>query len=118
MYRADLRRGELYWVDWNPARGSEQAGRRPALIVSADAGNRNERYPLLIVAAVSTALRDIVTHVVLQPGTTNGLTQTSSVKCEQLMTISKGRLREKLGQITADELAMVDAALLRSLGIR
>jgi mRNA interferase MazF len=116
-FRGDIRRGELYWADWTPARGSEQAGRRPALVVGADAGNRNERYPLTMVVAVSTAHRDILTHVVLDPTPENGLREASSAKCEQVMTISKERLLDRLGRVTDAELARIDIALKRALGI-
>ena len=116
-FRTDIRRGELYWVDWMPARGSEQAGHRPALVVGADAGNRNERYPLTIVVAVSTTRRDILTHVVLEPDVENGLQERSSAKCEQVMTVSKDRLQERIGQVNDEDLAKVEAALKRALSL-
>ena len=114
-FRNDIRRGEIYWLDWTPARGSEQAGRRPALIVGSDAANRNERYPLTIVVAVSTAQRDILTHVVLEPDAENGLRERSAVKCEQLLTVSKDRMQAKIGQIDAASLRQVETALKRAM---
>ena len=110
-------RGEIYWIDWNPARGSEQAGRRPALIVQTDAANTNPRYPNTIVAAVSTSGRAIGTHVPLTPSAQNGLPSRSFVKCEQLITISKSRLQARLGQIDPVELAQIDTALRQSLDL-
>lgn len=112
-----IKRGEIYWVDWNPARGSEQAGRRPALIVQTDAANTNPRYPNTIVAAVSTSGRAIATHIPLTPSAQNGLPAPSFVKCEQLFTLSKSRLQSRLGQIEPAELAQVDAALRQSLDL-
>ncbi len=112
-----IRRGEIYWVDWNPARGSEQAGRRPALIVGTDAGNANARYPNTIVAAISTSGRPIATHVPLTPSARNGLAAPSFVKCEQLVTISKDRLGARIGHIEAQELSQINAALRHSLDL-
>lgn len=112
-----IKRGEIYWVDWDPARGSEQAGRRPALIVQTNAANTNPRYPNTIVVAVSTSGRAIATHVPLTPSTQNGLPMPSFVKCEQLFTLSKSRLHSRLGQVEPAELAQVDAALRQSLDL-
>ncbi|HZT40774.1 MAG TPA: type II toxin-antitoxin system PemK/MazF family toxin [Chthonomonadaceae bacterium] len=53
MTEISIRRGEIYMVDWSPGRGSEQAGRRPAVIVQTDAANLNSNYPNTIVVAVS-----------------------------------------------------------------
>lgn len=112
-----LQRGQIYWIDWSPARGSEQAGRRPAVIVQNDPFNQNERYPNTIVAAVSTSGRIVPTHVILEPDAQNGLRDRSYVKCEQLITISKDRLQALIG--TADESVMrqVDRALKRALAL-
>jgi mRNA interferase MazF len=76
-------RGELYWLDWNPGRGSEQLGRRPALIIQEDPATSNPRYPLTIVTAVSTQGRDFATHVAVQPSAENGLASLSYVKSKQ-----------------------------------
>ena len=108
-----LQRGQIYWVDWNPVRGSEQAGSRPALIVQNDPFNRNERYPNTIVAAISTSGRSVPTHVALEPDEHNGLRERSYVKCEQVVTISKDRLEGRIGVLDADTMAQVDRALKR-----
>lgn len=107
----DFLRGELWWVDWSPGRGSEQLGKRPALIVQSDVANSNPRYPNVIVAAVSTKGRKVPFHVPLAPTPGSGLAAPSWVKCEQLLTISKDRLGSRLGQVAPAELAAVDAAL-------
>src|SRR5579859_3068094 len=111
---AHPRRGQLYWVDWNPARGSEQAGRRPALIIQNKPFNRNERYPNTIVAAVSTSGRPVPTHVALDPTEENGLRERSYVKCEQLVTIGKDRLEGLIGTVDKSVMARVDRALKRT----
>jgi mRNA interferase MazF len=112
-----VRRGELYWVDWDAARGSEQSGRRPALVIQEDPASTNPRYPLTIVAAVSTKGRPAPSHVTLEPSPENGLTQTSLVKCEQLMTISKDRLASRIGQLDNDDMQRVGLALKAVLAL-
>ena len=112
-----VRRGEIYWVDWNPARGSEQAGRRPALIVQTDAGNTNPNYPNTIVAAISTARARVPTHVEVEPSADNGLREVSCIKCEQLVTISKDRLDRQIGQLDHKDLQRVNDALKRVLAL-
>ena len=117
-FRADIRRGELYWLDWSPGRGSEQTGLRPALIVQNDAGNSNPRYPLTIVATVSTKGKaTIPTHVELLPTPENGLRETSYVKTEQVMTVAKERIGSRIGSLTSPEIERVDTALRRSQGL-
>ena len=117
-FRDDCRRGELYWLDWSPGRGSEQAGLRPALIIQADAGNANPRYPLTVVATVSTKGKaSISTHVELSPSPLNGLREVSYVKAEQVMTVAKDRLQTRIGSLTLSEMDRVNAALKRSQGL-
>lgn len=119
MAERALRRGEIYWVDWSPARGSEQAGRRPALVVQGDAGNRSFSYPNTIVAAISTHGREIPLHVRLRAKTATGLRSPSFVKCEQILTISKDRLSAgPIGRLDAGLMADIDRALRLSLGLR
>src|SRR5947209_4071719 len=104
MSAPNPRRGQIWLVDWSPARGSEQMGRRPALIVQTDAANSNPRYPNTIVATVSTSGRNVASHVLLQPSPRNGLSAVSYVKWEQVLTISKDRLQGRLGQNDTHEL--------------
>ena len=119
MVERAIRRGEIYWVDWSPGRGSEQGGRRPALVVQGDAGNRSPSYPNTIVAAISTHGREIPLHVRLRPRTATGLRATSFVKCEQVLTVSKDRLSVgPIGRLDAALMADVDRALRLSLGLR
>ncbi|WP_394796531.1 type II toxin-antitoxin system PemK/MazF family toxin [Armatimonas sp.] len=117
MTSTEPKRGDLFWIDWSPGRGSEQQGRRPALIVQTDSANTNPRYTNTIVVAVSTKGRPVPLHVALEPTEQNGLSELSYAKCEQLMTISKDRLGERIGQITAEEQLAVDQALRRALSL-
>lgn len=112
------KRGEIWWIDWHPSRGSEQRGRRPSLIVQADAANDNPRYRLTIAAAVTTRKRpEVMTRVRIDPTTENGLQQTSYVMCEQILTIDRDRLDIRIGSVTDIEMEAVDDALLIALGI-
>lgn len=115
--REDIRRGDLFWIDWSPGRGSEQAGRRPGLVVQTDTANRNVRYPNTMVVAVSRSGRDIPSHVFLLPSPESGLSEGSYAKCEQVQTISKERLEERIGRVAADELHRVSLALKRMLAL-
>lgn len=112
-----VQRGELYWLDWNPARGSEQAGRRPALVIQENPASSNSNYPLTIVAAVSTQGRAIASHVPIAPSASNGLASPSFVKCEQIQTVSKARLMQRIGVLEAADMSRVDAALKKVLAL-
>lgn len=112
-----IQRGEIYWLDWNPSRGSEQAGRRPALVVQTDVANHKPHYPLTVVVAVSTHGRPIPFHVAVQPEAANGLTALSYVKCEQIMTVSKDRLVSRIGVVDSATMAHVDHAIKQVLSL-
>jgi len=116
-HRDVVRRGEIYWLDWNPPRGSEQAGRRPALVVQNDPFNTNPRYPNTVVVALTTKGRDIPTHIIIEPSANNGLRERSYAKCEQLMTVSKDRLEELIGELDNAVMARVESALKRVLAL-
>lgn len=117
MARPDPRRGELWWVDWAPGRGSEQTGRRPAVIVQTDPANRNPRYPNTIVVTLSSKGRDVPSHVRLEPTEDNGLSDVSFAKCEQVLTISKDRLQDRLGRLGTKDVRRVSAALRTVLAL-
>lgn len=112
---ADPRRGQLWLVDWSPGRGSEQIGRRPALVIQTDAANTNARYPNTVVLTLSTKGLPVTSHIEVQPDPGNGLREISWVKCEQVMTISKGRLDRHLGDLSSNDMARVESALRRVL---
>ena len=110
-----MHRGEVYWVDFGPARGSEQASVRPAVIVQNDVGNANA--PTTIVAAISShaTRKRYPFHVPLPEGL---LPKRSTVKCEQLLTIDHSRLRgDRLAHLAPELMAEVDEALRLSLGL-
>jgi len=107
-------RGDVWLVNWNPARGSEQAGKRPALIIQNDVGN--EYASTTIVAAISTTIRSYPMNVLLEPPE-GGLAKPSIVKTSQILTVSKERLEKKLGAITPEKMQEIDQALRLSLAL-
>ena len=117
MNLPSLRRGQIWLVDWSPGRGSEQMGRRPALVIQTDAANTNPRYPNTIVLTLSTKGLSVATHVCIEPDHTNGLKETSWVKCEQILTISKDRLATPWGSVSAEDLKRVEAATKTALAL-
>ena len=110
-------RGQIYWVEWDIGVGSEQAGRRQGLIVQNDSYNMNKRYANTVVVALSKSGNQVHAHVKLEPDSSNGLRDTTYVKCEQLLTISKGRLGDLIGEVSGSALYRVDVALKKVLGI-
>jgi len=108
------KRGEIWLVNWNPARGSEQKGIRPALIVQNDIGN--EKSPTTIVAAISSTVKLFPMNVKIEPHE-SGLNLPSIVKTSQILTIDKNRLEKKLGQLSKKKMEEVKAALMLSLGL-
>jgi len=112
-----LRRGQLYWIAWEPGRGSEQRGRRPGLIIQCDPFNASQRYTNTIVAAISSAAHPVPVHVTLEPSESNGLRTRSYVLCEQILTISRERLEDYIGELDVQTMAQVDTALKRILAL-
>jgi len=113
------RRGEIWRVDFNPGRGSEQLGQRPALVLQSDAGNLNPRYPNTVVLAMSTKGKPIPFHIRIDPNPENGLREVTYVKCEQVLTIAKARLigPVPLGRLSTGEMRKVEVAVKLSLAL-
>lgn len=110
------RRGEIYLVNWNPGRGSEQSGRRPALVIQNDTGNKYSSTT--IVAACSTADVKAYPFIVHVTAEESGMARDSSVNLAQIMTVARTRLEVKLGELPANRLPELDQALKHSLGIQ
>ena len=111
-----IRRGDLFYVDLDPTKGSEQAGTRPVLIIQNDIGN--EYAPTVIIAPLTTKsfANRYLTNVNLPEGTA-GLKADSTVLLSQIRTIDKGRLERKLGHLPPTLLGEVDEAIKISLGL-
>lgn len=111
-----IKRGELYYADLSPVVGSEQGGIRPVLVVQNDVGNKFS--PTIIAAAVTSKINKakLPTHIEL-PSNLYGLNKDSVILLEQLRTLDKRRLREKIGELSFDTMNKVDKAILISLGL-
>ena len=109
-------RGELYYADLNPVIGSEQGGIRPVLVIQNDTGNKHS--PTVIIAAItSKAIKSILpTHHVLSA--LYGLERESIVLLEQIRTIDKLRLKERVGTLGKDDMRGVDISLAVSVGLK
>ncbi|KYO66835.1 type II toxin-antitoxin system PemK/MazF family toxin [Thermovenabulum gondwanense] len=111
-----VRRGDVFYADLNPVVGSEQGGVRPVLVVQNDVGNKYS--PTVIVAAITSQIdkAKLPTHVELKKED-YGLEKDSVVLLEQLRTIDKRRLKEKITFLDNEIMAKVDEALKISLGL-
>ena len=110
-----IRRGDVFTVNFNPARGSEINKVRPALVLQNDVGNRHNRT--VIVAAISTGetARFRVNVEVKAPE--GGLRNNSLVYLHQILTVDKSRLGRYLGRLAPETMEKVDKAILISLGL-
>ena len=98
-------RGEVWLVDLNPTRGREQAGTRPALVVSADEFNHGPAG-LVIIVPMTTTERGIPLHVSVDPPE-GGVNRRSFIKCEDVRSISEQRLVRRFGVVSPDTLSLV-----------
>lgn len=112
----NIKRGDIYYADLSPVVGSEQGGVRPVLIVQNDVGNK---YSPTVIAAAITSQRDkteLPTHIkVTADG--SGLQRDSIILLEQVRTIDKRRLKERMGTLDTGSMNRVDQALSVSFGL-
>ena len=115
MVNNEIKRGELYYADLSPVVGSEQGGVRPVLIIQNDVGNKYS--PTVIVAAITSKIdkAKIPTHIELK-ASDYGLVKDSVALLEQIRTIDKKRLKEKVGYVDGFKMKNINNALLISLG--
>lgn len=116
MDTSTVKRGELYYADLSPVVGSEQGGVRPILILQNDVGNKYS--PTVIAAATTSRLSKskLPTHIELHEKQ-GCLPKNSIVLLEQIRTIDKSRLLERIGELESDVMSKINDALLISLGI-
>ena len=111
-----VKRGEIYYADLSPVIGSEQAGVRPVLIVQNDVGNKFS--PTIIAIAITSKQKvKLPTHIEIE-GTKYGLEKDSVILAEQIRTLDKKRLREKVGKLDEETMEKVKKAIEISFGIR
>ncbi|MBR3999434.1 MAG: type II toxin-antitoxin system PemK/MazF family toxin [Clostridia bacterium] len=112
----NIKRGDIYYADLSPVVGSEQGGIRPVLIVQNDVGNRYS--PTVIAAAITSRMgkTKLPTHIDIYADRV-GLARDSVVLLEQVRTIDKQRLGEKMGHLDVETMNAVDDAISISLGL-
>lgn len=111
-----IKRGEIYYADLSPVVGSEQGGMRPVLIVQNDVGNK---FSPTVIAAAITSQRfktNLPTHIQVNARQC-GLSKDSIVLLEQVRTIDKQRLKEKMGNLDEKDMSRIDRALSVSFGL-
>lgn len=112
-----IQRGDIFYANLNPVQGSEQGGQRPVLIIQNDVGNMYS--PTTIIAAITSRIKraKLPTHIELSAARFQ-LEKDSVVLLEQLRTIDKQRLMEKITQLDEEVMLQVDRAIEISLGIK
>ncbi len=111
-----IRRGDIYYADLRPVVGSEQGGVRPVLIIQNDAGNRHS--PTVICAAITSKMNKakLPTHVELSKNQCD-MVKNSVILLEQVRTIDKTRLKEKVCHLDSSLMSQVNKALIVSMEI-
>jgi mRNA interferase MazF len=111
-----IKRGDIYYADLSPVIGSEQGGIRPVLVIQNDVGNKYS--PTTIVSAITSQINKakLPTHVEINAAD-YGLNKDSVVLLEQVRTIDKKRLREKIGHFDDDMMEKVNEAIKISFGL-
>ena len=112
----NVRRGDIYYADLSPVVGSEQGGMRPVLVVQNDVGNKYS--PTIIAAAITSRINKakLPTHIEIS-AEDYGLNKDSVILLEQIRTIDKRRLRERIGKLDDELMGMVDGAIEVSFGL-
>ena len=116
MIFLNIKRGDIFYADLSPVVGSEQGGVRPVLIVQNDVGNR---YSPTVIAAAITSQRfktKLPTHISVNADSC-GLSKDSVVLLEQIRTLDKQRLRERMGNLQDSDMNRIDTALSVSMGL-
>ncbi|MCC8357018.1 MAG: type II toxin-antitoxin system PemK/MazF family toxin [Oscillospiraceae bacterium] len=111
-----VRRGDIYYADLSPVVGSEQGGLRPVLIIQNNTGNHHS--PTVIAAAITSQVGKarLPTHIEIQTPD-SGLTRDSIILLEQVRTLDKSRLRERMGKLSGETMNKVDDAIAVSFGL-
>lgn len=110
-------RGEVWLLDWNPRRGSEQGGFRPGVIVQCDEGNEAPGARTTILVPLTTQGRPYGFYVPVPAGPASGLRETSWANCTQVFTVDKSRLVQRLGVVTNPVMASIGKALAATLDL-
>ena len=108
-------RGDIWMVNLDPTQGREQAGKRPALVLSVDQFNHGPAE-LVVMIPITSKGKGVPLHVTVMPPE-GGLSQSSFIKCEDVRSVSKGRLLNRLGDVSEQTMAAVEDRIRRLLGL-
>ena len=114
-----MKRGEVYWADLAPRSGSEQAGRRPVIVVSSDGFNQTPGWRSVIVVPVSTSAAQArrAPTVVEIPSGVAGLAKASVAVCHQVTTLDRAKLSKRIGLLPPDVVEDLDDGLNAALDL-
>ena len=112
-----ISRGEIWWADLSPTKGTEQSGVRPVLIVQMDRANAASPHTIVVPLTTKIRSRILKSHVAVAAGE-GGTTQDGVVLCEQIRVIDKQRLQSRMGLLSDARMEEVDIALKSILDIQ
>jgi len=110
-------RGEIWLLDWNPRRGSEQGGFRPGIILQSDLGNHAEGARTTVVVPLTTQGRAYTFYVPIPKGKDSGLPADSWANATQVFTVDKARLTKRLGKATPTQMKALAQAIQATLDL-
>ena len=111
-----IKRGQIYYADLSPVKGSEQGGYRPVLIIQNDIGNQYSPTTIVAIITSRNTKAKLPTHIWLNAEC--GLPKESMVECEQVRTIDKSRLKDFMGAVSQEVMQEVDKGLKISFGLK
>ncbi len=115
-----MKRGDIYFAELSPRSGSEQAGRRPVIIISHDGFNQTPNWRSIIVIPISTSnnqARRGLTAIIIEKGEA-GLIQDSVALCHQVTTLDRSKLKQKLGELSDAKLSEIENGLKAAMDLR
>ena len=113
-----MKRGDLYWADFTHRKGSEQSGKRPALILSHDAFNSIPTWHSVIVVPLTTSSKALKGPTAIPiPKASGGLKADSIVLCHQVTTLDRTRLKDRIGALDSVSIHSVEKGILLAMGI-
>jgi Growth inhibitor len=112
----EIKRGDIFYADLGPTLGCEQGGKRPVIIVQNNMGNKHA--PTVMIAPLTTRKKNLLpTHIEIEESQLTGVKAPSIVLLEQVRTIDKQRMRNRMGMVPLYTLEQIDKALKVSLGL-
>jgi mRNA interferase MazF len=113
---SNIKRGEIYWVDFAPVRGSEQGRLRPALVIQNDVGNRYSPITIVIPLTSRVSEKPYPQNVLFEAGVA-GLPKNSELVTNQIRAVDKSRVGDRLGSVPDKLMEAVERAILLTLGM-